>query len=498
MTETHTDGDGTWSVPQCPFAIDYSPRVLDDIRLAVMDAFFSLPRGGAEIGGVLIGRHDGGRLIISDYAALDCEHAMGPSFTLSQRDEAKLQELLAEVRQRSEVVPVGWYHSHTRSEIFLSDADLMIHRRFFPEAWQVALVMKPHTFQPMRCGFFFREPSGSIQATATYQEFTLEPLPMRTLPSGEIPLPAETVMPRANDSDRSQAILVEASPAETVTVEDRPEPASAASRSGPPPVAQRPEPEPTPPVPPVESAKPAVIEPSRSLFVEPPSERASRWLKVAAALALGAAIGIGGYQTRQQWWPKLSPFSKPAPAAPTPVESMGLVTIDAEGQLQIRWNRSAPAVLQATGGKLTINDGGASPREINVDTAMLRSGNFTYARTGDSVTVVLALNEPAGREAREVAAFVGKAPPPKPVPATAPNSGVSKQRDAALEETARLQKELAAEQDRNQAATAEASRLKKDLAAQTERSRKLQKQLDDARALLRQDQRKRLATQTPR
>ena len=74
----------TWSVPQCPFTIETSARVLDDVRLAVMDAFFSLPRGGAEIGGILLGRFADHRLTVTNYAALDCEHAHGPSFTLSE------------------------------------------------------------------------------------------------------------------------------------------------------------------------------------------------------------------------------------------------------------------------------------------------------------------------------------------------------------------------------------------------------------------------------
>ena len=61
MTESGTDSTTiTWSVPECPFTIEYSARVLDDIRLAVMDAFFSLPRGGAEIGGILLGSFDNG------------------------------------------------------------------------------------------------------------------------------------------------------------------------------------------------------------------------------------------------------------------------------------------------------------------------------------------------------------------------------------------------------------------------------------------------------
>jgi proteasome lid subunit RPN8/RPN11 len=152
--------------------------VLDDIRLSVVDAFFRAPRGGVEIGGVLLGALDGNRLRITGYAPLDCEHAFGPSFTLSERDQERLAELL-----KSAVPPglraVGWYHSHTRSEIFFSGPDLEIHQRFFPEPWQVALVLRPHTFQPTRAGFFFREQGGSIQGEASYAEFTLDPLPPR-------------------------------------------------------------------------------------------------------------------------------------------------------------------------------------------------------------------------------------------------------------------------------------------------------------------------------
>src|ERR1700683_5355459 len=181
-TELST-GLATWSAPECPFNIDYSPRALDDIRLAVVDAFFSLPRGGAEIGGILCGHWDGQRLSITDYAALDCEHAFGPSFALSPRDEAQLAALITGSAGNG-VWPVGWYHSHTRSEIFLSDADQQIHRRFFPEPWQVALVLKPHTFHPARAGFFFRDSSGGIHAEASYAEFVLAPLEVKAAPSG--------------------------------------------------------------------------------------------------------------------------------------------------------------------------------------------------------------------------------------------------------------------------------------------------------------------------
>ena len=38
---------------------------------------------------------------------------------------------------------VGWYHSHPRFGIFLSQYDVFIHSNFFAEQWQVAYVVDP-------------------------------------------------------------------------------------------------------------------------------------------------------------------------------------------------------------------------------------------------------------------------------------------------------------------------------------------------------------------
>src|SRR5689334_24704474 len=110
--EIHSENTfGIWSAPERPFGIEYSTRVLDDIRLAVTDAFFSLPRGGAEIGGILLGSFHGDMLVIGSYAPLECEHAYGPSFALSPPDEARLGELLATHKSSAGGLrPVGWYH----------------------------------------------------------------------------------------------------------------------------------------------------------------------------------------------------------------------------------------------------------------------------------------------------------------------------------------------------------------------------------------------------
>jgi hypothetical protein len=111
---------------------------------------------------------------------------------------------------------------------------------------------------------------------------------------------------------------------------------------------------------------------------------------------------------------------------------------------------------------------------VKLNPVMLQAGGFTYKREGEAVTVTLALDEPSGGNAHEVASFLGKLPQVK---TSADNPELRRQRDAATEEAARLRKELAAEADR---------------------SRKLQKQLDDAHAQLKEQMRKRLATQLPK
>ena len=58
-----------------------------------------------------------------------------------------------------EKVFLGWYHTHPRMGIFFSQWDLWLHQNFFPEPWQVALVIEPH--QSIG-GFFIRQLDGTI------------------------------------------------------------------------------------------------------------------------------------------------------------------------------------------------------------------------------------------------------------------------------------------------------------------------------------------------
>lgn len=171
------------------FSVEYAAAAMEQVRQEAMDALFSVPHGGAEIGGVLFGVRTDHCVRVLAARPLECEHAMGPTFKLSANDHTRLAELLAggcgdAGGQAWE--PVGWYHSHTRSEILLSPLDIEIHNRYFPGAWQVALVVRPHAMQPMRTGFFFRQEDGSMHECTSVVEPAVSPA-TKPLPAAVTP-----------------------------------------------------------------------------------------------------------------------------------------------------------------------------------------------------------------------------------------------------------------------------------------------------------------------
>lgn len=168
---------GRWSADGYPWVIEYPKELMGRIRSAALDGYFRIARGGVEVGGVLFGEWVGKLVRIKAIHPLECVYATGPSFVLSEKDRQNLAELLASAAEDPELEgmsAVGWYHSHTRSEIFLSDADIEVHDQFFPEPWQVALVVRPERIKASRAGFFVRGKDGKIRGEASPREFLLE------------------------------------------------------------------------------------------------------------------------------------------------------------------------------------------------------------------------------------------------------------------------------------------------------------------------------------
>lgn len=379
----------SWEDPQCPFRIEWTPQKLEEIRIAVVDALYAVPRGGLEIGGVLLGRFDGHLLSIEDWVAMECEHLTGPSFVLSDKDQAALDAQLAALGTGA----VGWFHSHTRSEILFSPADLGIHNKFFPGQPQVAMVLRPANMQPLRANYFFRDQKGSVVRGAS--DFTLDAVRAEAKPrlrpnaaAAALPKPRVHAQP-AKPAPPAQALVLPAAGSATPTAPKPfvPGPGVLAVAAPPPrgtPVAQ---PQIPPPAP---SPTAAPAPPIRTPFSEPLREarpleakRKPNFVLLAASLAF-FALAVSGYLTRESWMAK-------------PPEPLKLQASDMDGKLLIRWT----PVPGAQTGQLHIMDG-TKNTDVTLDGVQLSQGFYVFARQAVNNTVQMQVD---GRQ--ETTSFAG-------------------------------------------------------------------------------------------
>ena len=121
----------TVSEDESALLIRASEGVLDSIRRLAVEQFVSIPRGGLEAGGLLFGNAAAESLTILGFDELSIQHLSGPSFLLSPHDEEALSSKLRERRESDGPAVIGWWHSHTRSDVAITEEDLRIHRKFF-------------------------------------------------------------------------------------------------------------------------------------------------------------------------------------------------------------------------------------------------------------------------------------------------------------------------------------------------------------------------------
>ncbi len=340
------EGCSVWQADGHALRIEYSKAVAGEIRAAALEGLRRLSHGGLEIGGVLYGEREGDAVRVREWKPIACCHARGPSFLLSVEDEAGLSGLLKEAGPEG-LVPVGWFHTHTRSGILLTESDLALYQRFFPEVWQVALVVRPERDGTVYAGIFFREDGGYVHAGSSYRNFEMEAVAPRMRAPAAAPPPV--VPPRRLPEHR--------------------------------------EPEP-------EAESEPVVEPPQFLTTQPIGRPRVWWnlLLIFTCLLAGLA---GAYLYARLLRP--------------PDALVALELHDAGGQLRISWTRAARAVQEADRGRLLIADGAATP-EIALDQAALRTGAVVYARRSEQVKVRLVLETKGSRVAEEIAQFVGQAP----------------------------------------------------------------------------------------
>jgi len=127
-----------------------------------------------EVGGWLVGKWRVNRLSQEQFVVVEAilparyTHFGSAFLTFTQDSQIWLYNQLQSKYPNKELV--GWYHTHPRMGVFLSEYDTWLHQNFFPEIYQVALVIEPHT---QVGGFFIQDQHGNLDAHRYYGFYEL-------------------------------------------------------------------------------------------------------------------------------------------------------------------------------------------------------------------------------------------------------------------------------------------------------------------------------------
>jgi hypothetical protein len=198
-----------WTDPETFQTVRYSLPLFHDLDFQVNEAYRRIPHGGVEIGGVLYGRFEPDGVAIEAFRPIECEHASGPSFVLSEKDLSRMAEAFGEAQSDSELKGlerVGWFVSHTRTAPEMTEREREIFDRYFPGSNRITLLVKPERFQPTRLVFSLRGPDGQTPKR-DLQSAVILPLPGRAssaAPVQSIPAPdRKEILRRQTAPERS-------------------------------------------------------------------------------------------------------------------------------------------------------------------------------------------------------------------------------------------------------------------------------------------------------
>ena len=327
----------------CPITICLDAQVAERIQIATLTAEFS-NRTSHEIGGVLYGvtRPDGDRRItfINDFRLVGAEDSPHSVYSVSDETLADFEAALAPSGSpNSDFSPVGFFRSHNRDGLFLSNEDLRIVSAYFRQPETVVMLIKTTRSTACTAGFFVRD------GKRIESEFPCIEVPL-------CPLESVTVSP----------VVVAAS-----TVPPDPLPADDS------PVVDN--------VPPDPGISAEVVETE----LESPGVKSSgstrlghKLLIATPALLLGCTImAFTGYLRHD-------PTSKAQRASHTSQAAIDLSVVETPEHLVLKWNSAAPEVLSAERAVLSIRDGSKQSRVV-LDAPQLRQGETTYAASEDIV-----------------------------------------------------------------------------------------------------------------
>jgi hypothetical protein len=335
-----------WQAPGKPLAVHLSLDVVERLNADVMRGLAAVPKRGAEVGGVLLGSIEPGETTIvrvDDFQSIPIEYRRGPSYYLSESE----QEMLGNAARDGRAV--AYYRSHTRDgAMTLGTEDLEYIGKFFPDANQVVLLVRPFATKVGVAGFFVRE-NGSFPAE-TPLEF---PFRRREMLGEEAPPRRSMYERKPRNRERREGIPETSVPDYAPAYDYAPET----------------------PYYPEEFAEPQPQPKSKP-------RSALRWLPLMLLMFL---IGtVAGYEVAVSfYWNAV--IQKGA--------AVFVLRVSAEragGNITVRWDRDSPAVRVAQRGMLEIADGNFSS-SVPLDTAQMKEGSVVYQNTSPTVRFRLVL-----------------------------------------------------------------------------------------------------------
>lgn len=442
--------------------VDYTPEAMKQVRDHVIVGFHRLAKRGIECGGVLYGRREGRKVIVSEIREIICEYKTGPSFVLSECDKQRLSEQLAHTPpELSGLTPVGFYISHTKDDIFATDRDLAIYDTFFPNVWQVMLILRPARQGALRAGFFVRGQLGEFRGDHSFEEFDIEgpETPAETAALIANARGANESHASAAPAPRARAATAAATPGASASIADAlflpSNPISAL------PVEQMP----------VQPPPRALERSWAGNAVAPPPQRG---LSASPGSFMGSGLAPRGFQ-----YSGVDPrplYPPPAPHAPKQRQwvwfaawcgSLLAVALGAywffnvhqaaplllrlaeqDGDLRIEWDRAAASVRNASVGALEIRDGSRT-RQIRLSPEQLAVGSYLFPLGAGDVSVRMNVSGTWSASVEESASFVAEALPGSG--GSRASSELREHRDKLLQENRKLKNDTKKLEDRLEA-----------------------------------------------
>jgi len=385
----------------------------------VNEGMRAVPSGGAEVGGLLLGRRSQTPIILAEEVVpIAIEYQFGPSFRLSTSDLKGIEALMASLQKDPSKRVVGFYRSRTRNDSLYEEnertvlATLEQAHTSFASDFHYYVALTPTSRLTMTASASFRREEGWDD----WQHVTLVMNPRSIVRPFEL-VPAPTG-PQASSSQFEQASATP--PAEAPNALRVPDPLPASDRIAPDmpdPAAHVPQPAAEPHPRPRLDREPA----------EPPAVRTregsngARRAWYVAGVVLLAAVALGTYLRINSSPPTVPVTVSETRAATAPASETTLSAATAPASLhtgfvatrdgslwKLAWDRAAVKALHPTSLMLSIRDG-AKKRLVHLAPSDLARGAIFYTPQSNDLLFSLTLVTPGGQSEEEHVRALGGA-----------------------------------------------------------------------------------------